>query len=238
MVAWQIKNNSVVLPIVVIDVAPADWQVRALGKKQLDQPSSLIWQNTNPSFSIPGLIAFWNIDPSGTPSPGGTGGAPPNFNWQISAFTDLDGNQTDDVLWINTATNEIAIWYRDGSGNVYSTVVVGIKPAGFRLATGVDTLGTGSGQLWFQNISTGAVYVWFLNTSGGIVSSELVGSPGPDWELSGVGRFTSNLPSLLFRNTFTNQVATWELARTLIVRSATIGVAPAGWKIIGVGNLD
>lgn len=239
MVIWNIQNGAVVLPSIVIDVAPADWQVRTVGDITGSGPSDLIWQNTNPGFSIPGLIAYWGVEPNGTPFPAGTGGAPPSFDWQIRGFSDMNGNGIPDFTWLNVVTGQIAIWFRDSSGTVTSTTLVGIRPPGWRLAVASQSFIFGGGQIWFQNSSTGAVTYWQLAPSGAVEGSISVGNPGLQWELSGAGTFSNNAFGLLFRNTSSNQLAYWNVAWPGdVLSTGTLGSAPTGWKIIGVGNLD
>ncbi|MFN7171357.1 MAG: hypothetical protein ACK4P3_01030 [Fimbriimonadaceae bacterium] len=239
MVIWQIRNSSVVLPSIVIDVAPADWQVRAVGNITNITADGLVWQNTNPGFSIPGLIAFWGVSVSGTPFPLGTGGAPPSFDWQIRAFTDMNGDAIPDFVWVNVASGEVAIWYRNLAGNILSTKVVGVTPAGWRVVTAMDVAGAGVPAVWFQNNTTSQVAYWQLNGAGNIQSTKTIGTPGAQWQMEGIGRFNLNAPAILFRNTSTNQLAYWNFSwQGLVTSTGTIGFAPADWKIIGIGNLD
>jgi hypothetical protein len=233
MVGWRTQNGNVVLPTVVIDVAPANWQVRAVGSLVPGPTDSLIWQNTDPGFSIPGLIAYWNLDTNGTPSPGGTGGAPPSINWHVKAFRDLNGDGVSDVLWLNTVTDLIAIWYRDSGGNVTGTASVDFVPSGWQLVTaGTDN------RLFFQNTSTTQVAYWTLNNTGAVTGTTSVGIPGSGWSLQGFGAFNTGDPALLFLNTGSNQLAYWQInASGTVTGTGTLGEAPAGWFIIGVGTL-
>lgn len=233
MVGWRTLNGTVVLPTVVIDVAPTDWQVRTVGPLVPGDTDSLIWQNTNPNFSIPGLIAIWNLASDGTPSPGGTGGAPPSIEWQVRAFRDLNSDGFSDLLWVNSATGQVVIWYIDSNGDVSGTVAVGVVPSGWSLVTA----GT-ENRLFFQNNTTTQVAYWTIDNTGAVTSTTTVGFPGANWSLQGFGAFDNGNPALLFRNTSSNLLAYWDVdAAGAVTGTGTLGEAPAGWSIIGVGRL-
>ncbi|MFN7171999.1 MAG: WD40 repeat domain-containing protein [Fimbriimonadaceae bacterium] len=232
MVAWRTNEGSVVVPTVVIDVAPVNWQVRTVGPLVDGDTDSLVWQNTDLGFSIPGLIAYWNLDTDGTPTPGGTGGAPPSIDWEIRAFRDLSDNGISDVLWVNTANDLVAIWYRDEDGNVAGTATVGTVPTGWSLVTA----GT-ENRIFFQNDSTSLVAYWSLDAAGVVTGTTTVGVPGPDWILEGFGQFDAS-SALLFRNTSSNLLAYWDIdSAGVVTGTGTLGEAPAGWFILGVGRL-
>ncbi|MFN7172080.1 MAG: YncE family protein [Fimbriimonadaceae bacterium] len=238
MVGWQIQNGAVALPSVVIDIAPADWQVRAVGNVDGLASSDLVWQNTNPGFSIPGLIAYWSVQPSGAPLPIGTGGAPPSFDWQVRSFTDFNGDGIADILWLNVATGAIGIWTRDSSGSVTGTFSVGIRPAGWRLVGATDSFGKGTAEIYFQNTTTSQVSYWRLNNSFAPVATVAVGTPGINWQFEGVGMFKNYGPGLLFRDTSSNQMAFWNISSDgNVTETGVIGSSPTGWKVIGIGNL-
>jgi WD40 repeat protein len=234
MVGWRTDNGTVVLPTVVIDVAPANWQVRAIGPFDNDTTDDLVWQNTDPNFGIPGLVAFWTLSSDGTPAPAGTGGAPPTFNWIVTAFTDLNGDGVSDILWYNDVTRQVAIWYRDAIGDVIGTAVVGDVPMDWRLVTA----GGPGNRLFFQNTNSGDVVYWTIDNSGVFTGAVAVGSPGSVWVLSGYGSFDAGSPGLLFRNSSNDLLAYWNIDSSgVITGTGVLGEAPAGWVILGVGRL-
>jgi hypothetical protein len=238
MVGWRTENGSVVLPVVVVDIAPATWAVRAFGQIAGGPTDDLIWQNTDPGFSIPGLVAFWEVQPDGTPLPAGTGGQPPTFSWQIRGAADFDGNGVTDLLWFNTADGMVAIWLRDSSGDVIGTPIVGNAPAGFELRGNGSVTGGPTQDLMFQN-ATGDVYIWTLDGSFAVSGSIFVGDSGADWRLVGVGSFNAGgTPSLLFYNTANRLVAFWNLDSSgNVTGTGVIGEGPVDWKILGTSNL-
>ncbi|MFN7171780.1 MAG: WD40 repeat domain-containing protein [Fimbriimonadaceae bacterium] len=238
MVGWRTENGSVVLPVVVVDIAPATWEVRAFGQIAGGPTDDLIWQNTDPGFSIPGLVAFWEVQPDGTPLPAGTGGQPPAFSWQIRGAADFDGNGVTDLLWFNTADGMVAIWLRDENGDVIGTPIVGSAAAGFELRGSGSVTGGPTQDLMFQNAS-GDVYIWTLDGSFAVSGSIFVGDSGADWRLVGVGSFNSaGDPGLLFYNTANRLVAFWNLDSSgAVTGTGVIGEGPVDWKILGTSNL-
>ncbi|MFN7172081.1 MAG: hypothetical protein ACK4P3_04765 [Fimbriimonadaceae bacterium] len=238
MVGWRTTSGVVVLPTVVIDIAPTDWQVRTVGSVNGDATDDLIWQNTNPGFSIPGLVAYWTLSSSGVPSPAGTGGAPPAIDWVVKGFNDATGDGNADILWLNQSTGMIALWFRDEGGNVTGTTVVGSQPSGSNLICAANTDGNPGLELFFQNSISTSVDYWSLNSTGGQIGSGSIGVPAANWLLEGVGSFQPLSNGLLFRNSATNQLAYWNIdSAGQVTGTGTLGEAPAGWTILAVGKL-
>jgi hypothetical protein len=72
----------------------------------------------------------------------------------------------------------------------------------------------------------------------GTIIDVSVGIPGSGWSLQGFGAFNTGDPALLFLNTGSNQLAYWQInASGNVTGTGTLGEAPAGWFIIGVGRL-
>jgi WD40 repeat protein len=234
MVAWRAPDGIVTLPVVVIDITPTGWDARTVGFNANSSESSIAFQRASD-----GLVAFWDLDSSGTPTPGGVLGAPPSIEWVVVGMANVDGVGQDDVLWFHVTNRSLAIWFRNSAGDVTGTAVVGTAPANWSVAgAGKISASLGTSIVW-QNSSTSQVVTWNLDSSGGLISTTSIGVPGTDWVCVGLGNFdaTSNA-SLLFRNASNNLLAVWNLdAAGTVVSTGTIAEAPAGWRIFGIGRL-
>jgi hypothetical protein len=235
LVMWRTENAQVVLPTVVIDVAPPTWQVRSFGDINNNNSTELVWQNTDPGFSIPGLVAFWSLDNNGVPLPAGTGGAPPSFDWQIRAVADIDGNGTLDFVWYNVNTQGVAVWLRNSSGDVIGTPFVGTAPSTWDLRGAGELTGTNN-QIVFQDAASNAIAYWTVDATGTLVGSVVVGfAPNSDWQTRGIADL--NGPSIVFVNTATNLVAYWNIAPDGSVSgTGVLEQGPAGWNLLGTGR--
>jgi WD40 repeat protein len=239
IVGWRTNNGGLVLPTVVVDIAQDNWEVRAFGQIAGGPTDDVVWQNTDPGFSIPGQIAFWEVQPNGVPLPGGfDGNAPPSLSWQIRGAADFDGNGATDYLWFNPSNGNVAIWLRDSSGNVIGTPFVGIANPGFELRGSGSVTGGPTQDLVFQD-SSGAIWIWTLDNNYAHTSSIFVNNSGANWRLVGFGSFNAvGAPSLLFYNTSNRLVAFWNLDSSGNVTSTgLLGEGPVGWKVLGTSNL-
>ncbi|MFN7171917.1 MAG: WD40 repeat domain-containing protein [Fimbriimonadaceae bacterium] len=234
MVAWRAPDGIVTLPVVVIDVVPAGWNPQTVGFNANSSESSIAFQRASD-----GLVAFWDLDSSGAPTPGGVLGAPPTIDWVVVGMANVDGVGQDDVLWFNVANDSLAIWFRDASGDVTGTAIVGTAPANWSVVgAGEISASLGTSIVW-QNDTTSQIVTWNLDTSGGLISTTSVGVPGTDWVCVGLGNFDANSnASLLFRNGSNNLLAVWNLDENgTVISTGTIAEAPAGWRIFGIGRL-
>ncbi|MFN7171560.1 MAG: WD40 repeat domain-containing protein [Fimbriimonadaceae bacterium] len=236
LVAWRIDGTAISLPTVVIDVAPADWSVRTFGPLTAAN-STLVWQNTNPAFSIPGLVALWDVAESGTPSPAGTVGAPPAFNWQVRGLADVDGDGAQDLIWFNIDNQGVAIWFRDEAGVITGTAFVGTAVSTWNLVGAANSI-SGSAQILFQDSASNAIAYYSVDETGSIFETVLLGfAPNADWQARGLGDIDGSR-AVVFINTATQQVAFWNFDTSgNVTATGTIDVAPAGWNLLGIGQL-
>jgi len=66
----------------------------------------------------------------------------PTFDWSIAGVGDFDGNGTSDILWRNSTTGQVYIWFMNGTTTA-SSGSVGYVPSAW-VIEGVGTT-TGAG---------------------------------------------------------------------------------------------
>ena len=85
----------------------------------------------------------------------------PALVWQIVGVGDFDGDETDDILWRNTATGNTMMWRmvalaKDSQG------FIGTPSTAWQVACVGDYDGAGADILW-RNSGTGNTVIWQMN---------------------------------------------------------------------------
>jgi FG-GAP-like repeat len=141
-----------------------------------DNNGDIFWRDSA------GHIAVWRVNGSTIVAAAGLGTVP--SNWKIVGLGDFNGDGNEDILWRDSTTGTVAIWFLTSSLTVQSTASLGAVPANWNIAQTGDYDGDGSSDiLWID--SGGNVAVWFM--SGGAVSSTAgLGNVGTIWSVQSI----------------------------------------------------
>src|SRR5206468_11812856 len=87
--------------------------------------------------------------------------------WKVVAAGDFNGDGKPDIVWQNSTTWDVTVWYMTGAGgNVYqgnwNYLAQGSVVAGWRIAAIGDLNGDGKRDLVWQNTSDWRVSVWYM----------------------------------------------------------------------------
>jgi len=169
------------------------------------------------------------------------GGVP--LEWRVAGVGDLNGDGTDDLVWRNTATGDVAVWLGNGVNAPTTTgVIAGGVPLEWVIAGVGDLNGDGKDDLVWRNTATGDVAVWLGNgvnppTTTGVI----VGALPAEWIIVGVGVLDGgSRADIVLRNTSTGDVAVW-LGNGVNPPTTTgviVPALPAEWKIENVVDLN
>lgn len=197
----------------------------------------LLWRQDN------GSTLIWLMD--GTQR---IGTGPPGFVslvWQMAGTGDFDGDGHADILWHNTTTGQVVIWFIVGTQRISHAIAGSANPniwevAGVGDFDGTATTTTATADILWRNMTTGQTVIWLMNGAQMIG----VGSPGTasiaDWEIVGVGDFDGDgHDDILWYRPAYGQAFIWFVEGVQRVGFGSAGSAnPNIWTIQGIGNFD
>jgi len=164
---------------------------------------------------------------------------------QVIADGNYDTDGDADILWRNTASSQVGVWYL-GDRTFLGSALVGTIPnsPAWTIAGVADFDNDGSKDFVWQNLQTLQVGVWYMN--GTKLKTTAFISPNPpnaDWSVRGAADFNKDgVKDLLWYNSKTLQVGIWYLNSSLAQSGASvfINAAPdsSAWHIGGVGDFD
>jgi kumamolisin len=153
----------------------------------------------------------------------------------ISYSGDFNGDGRQDILWRDTQTGEVRIWYMNGSAIVSNDHVATIS-LDWQIAGIGDFNGDGMSDILWVNTVNGNFVIWTMR--GDSFSSYQYSSPGFDWSITGVADLDhSGLADILWRNVVTGAVQVWWSRSPLNFSSEFIDLVSLDWNLIGAADL-
>jgi uncharacterized delta-60 repeat protein len=152
-----------------------------------------------------------------------------------------DGNV--DLVWRQSSTGQVWMWGMNGT-TWTSAVLIGVTPAGndWQIVGKGDFNNDGNVDILWRQSSTGQVWTWNMNGTTWVGATLIGTSPaGNDWQIVGTGDFKKNgNVDLLWRQSSTGQVWTWNMNGTTWVGATLLGGSLAGndWQIVGTGDFN
>jgi len=153
----------------------------------------------------------------------------------ISYSGDFNADGNDDILWRNTQTGEVRIWYMNGSTILTND---GIATVGldWNIVGIADFDGTGFSDIVWENANNGSFAIWTMR--GDTAISHQYPSPGYQWSIAGVADLdNTGLADILWRNVVTGEVRVWLSVSPFSFSSEFIGVASLDWSLVGTVDL-
>jgi Immunoglobulin domain/FG-GAP-like repeat len=150
---------------------------------------------------------------------------------------DFNGNRQSDIVWQNTATNQVGLWVMN-KNTVASTVTLKTLAANWRAAGTIVLNSSGQSNVLLQNTQTGEVDALLMN--GTTVSGQIkLCTLAAGWQVDGSGDFNDDgMIDLLVENTQTGEVGAWVMngaTPTGYVKMATLS---AGWHAVAAADFD
>jgi len=168
---WLMNGSQITSSVSLGTVPPSTtWNIVAT-----DASGHIFWQDAA------GDVAFWQVSGGQLASSTGIGNVP--GNWQIVGVGDFNGDGNTDILFRDTNTGTVAIWFLNSAGQFQSGAGVAAVPTSttWTIAETGDFNGDGmSDILWTDG--TGNVALWFMNAST-ITSTIGLGNVGTSWQV-------------------------------------------------------
>jgi hypothetical protein len=150
---------------------------------------------------------------------------------------DMNGDGMADLLWRDTRSGAVALWFMNGSKIVSSGFTGGIS-AEWQIAAVGDVNADGKADVICRNTTNGLVAVWFMNGLE-ITSVKFLGGTSTAWGIAGTGDLNGNgTADLVWRNTSTGEVGIWLMEGAAITSTGFPGGVPLEWEVKQVGDVD
>ncbi len=208
-----------------------DWQIVGTGNFGDSADLDIVWRNDRTGQNVAWSLSEDEDDGNITaytplPLP-----AEPDIAWAIVAAADFNRDTRPDLLWQNSATGQVRIWFMNG------TALSNVLNLGTEADLNWQVVGAGDfnrdtrPDLVWRNRTTGQVRVWYVSQGTYQPSDPFNEVPNLSWEVVGVGDFTrlklgqvvgeaDGSADILWRNQLSGETALWVMQDTTVVATA------------------
>ena len=236
-IAYWLMNGPKLVEVGLVDPRGAgspDWRVVGMADMNGDDSADLLFQN-----QTTGELAYWLMSNLAQKAVGPIAPSNPGANWKVVGLADLNGDGSPDIVFQNSSSGDIYIWYMSGTRMIARSYLNTPNPGnGWRVAAIGDLNGDGRPDIVFQHASSGNVYVWYMRgdtmVSGGFLNPAY---PGIGWTVASLTDFDGDgRREILFQNAATGQLAYWVMNRLDLVYYDLPHPSDPGspdWKVVG-----
>jgi len=178
--------------------------------------------------------------------------------WHIVGSRDFNGDRKSDVLWHNSSTGEIQLWFMEGARLAGRATVVGQDGRAIYIGPPWSIVGTSdmngdrrSDILW-HNSATGETQVWFMDghklagratVLGEDGNATFVGAP---WRIAGTNDVNGDgKPDIVWHNGTSGETQLWFMNGHRLAGRATVVAENGGaiavglpWRIAGTNDFN
>lgn len=178
-------------------------------------------------------------------------------NWVQRGVGDLDGDRKSDLVWQNTDSSTIVIWFMNGRTRITGAAVSPVPTPGLQFeVVGTGDMGTtsantaldGKDDILMRNTGTGDLVFWLMNGATRVDGGFLLGPAGGDpitadplsWKPVGMGDFDNdNYADVLWIKPSTLELRIWKLVNRVVVSSCATNPTfqTGGFNPFAVGDV-
>jgi glutamine amidotransferase PdxT len=200
-----------------------------------DALPDLLFEHTN------GQLYAWYLNGSTLSSSTSLSPGAVNPVWRVVSRDDFNGDKKADLLWQNTATGQVYLWYLDGATMIDDAWVL-TDASPWQVATTADFNGDGKPDILWQQPATGQLAVWLMNGATLISSTTLTpGQWDPTWRVAGAADLNHDgKADLIWQNRATGALAYWLLQglTATVVANFTPAATNLLWEIRAVADYN
>jgi len=200
----------------------------------LECSSTAIMTSTVPN-GIAGVLQPWDQHAAAAVYPGGSCAPPP----PPSVIRDLNGDSNSDLLWRNTSTGDVMVWYMNGTSMI-SSGSLGRVALNYQLACAADFNGDGLTDLVWHDPSTGVGSIWHMSGTTLLSNVALPQSP-VNWVIEGCADFNHDgHTDIVFHDHNTGYAYIWFMNDYNKIGSQVFAFNPdpSNWHMVGAGDFD
>jgi hypothetical protein len=224
----------------------ADWSVSTDGDFNADGRTDLVWRNV-----LTGRVVAWlmnGVTRTSTPVlwPATTAGDSASVP-MVRADMNADGKP--DLVWRNTTTGQVVVWYMDGVNRTTSAVLwpaTNASDAAWIPMAGGDFNADGKPDLVWRNSTTGRVVVWFMDgatRTGTAVIWAITTPADAAWVPLASGDFNGDTkPDLIWRHSTTGRVIIWYMDGATRTGTSALwsptNASETAWRPMATGDFN
>ncbi len=208
--------------------------------------ADLVWRDTQTGDVWAWLMNHWLIKEGLDYLRGRLASSVP-LAWQIVGVGDVNGDGLSDLVWRQTQTGDVAVWWAFIPDTLYvylsmnpGSVVASAVPLAWQIVGVRDLDGDGKADLVWRHSQTGDVAVWLMDGAT-VKKGPVVASGVPlAWQIVGAGDLDGDgKADMVWRHTQTGDVAVWLMNGVTVKQGPVVAAGvPLAWQISGVGDLD
>jgi hypothetical protein len=208
LIFWQMAGDQFVnFGFINPSLPGANWKV--VGSADLDGNGNtdLLFQD-----SVSGDLVYWLLNGANQTDVQFVTPRNPGTNWMVVGVADINRDGYSDIVFQNSASLDIFVWYMRGATQVGGAFLNPRNPgAGWNVVAVGDLNNDGQADLLFQNSTTNQVYVWFMRSDTKVSEGFLApANPGAGGSVAGlVDLLGTGRPQIIYQNTSTGALAYW-----------------------------
>lgn len=211
-----------------------DWTVLDAPDLNADGHADLVWRSLTS-----GKVNLWLMDGTNRTSTATlwNPSAPGDTAWRPVVDGDFNGDAKPDLVWRNTSTGRVVVWYMDTSTRTGLAVIWTGDAAWIPVAAG-DLNGDGKPDLVWRNSGSGRVNVWMMNGISTTAAASLW-TGDPAWSPILAADFNGDSKAdLVWRHALTGRVNVWFMNGATRTGTASLWEGDANWAPKAAGDFN